>query len=144
MVDILHRVPIGASREAVYRAITEPKGLSSWWTTDAEAEPKEGSLALFRFEEGRVQMRMRVKSLKPGTRVHWQVEEPSPPEWKGTEVTWDLSDQDGVTSVLFGHRGWASTEQAFPFINYSWGYYLLSLVKYLEEGKGFPHDNPSR
>jgi hypothetical protein len=33
-------------------------------------------------------------------------------------------------------------ENSFAFINYSWGYYLLSLVKYLEEGKGFPHDKP--
>jgi hypothetical protein len=46
--------------------------------------------------------------------------------------------------VLFGHRGWTSTEQSFAFINYRWGYYLLSLVKYLEEGKGFPHNKPER
>lgn len=143
MVDILHRVPIKIPREAVYRAITEPDGLSSWWTTEVEAEPTEGSLAIFRFEGGAVQMRMRVESLTPGARVHWLVEEPSPPEWKGTSVTWELSDQDGGTSVLFGHRGWKSTELSFPFINYSWGYYLLSLVKYLEEGKGFPQDKPA-
>ena len=57
-------------------------------------------------------------------------------------MTWDLSEANGGTSVFFGHRGWKSTENSYPFINYSWGYYLLSLVKYLEEGKGFPHDKP--
>jgi len=143
MVDILHRVPIKVPREAVYRAITEPDGLSSWWTSEVEAEAREGTISVFRFEAGQVQMRMRVKSLTPGRRVHWLVEEPSPPEWKGTEVTWDLSENGGGTSVLFGHRGWTSTEQSFASINYSWGCYLLSLVKYLEEGKGFPHNKPA-
>ena len=144
MPDILHSVTIKASPEAVYRAITEPNGLRSWWTTDVEAEAAEGSLAVFGFESGQVQMRMRVKSLSLTKGVRWLVEEPSPPEWKGTHVTWDLSEADGGTRVLFGHRGWKSTGESFPFINYSWGYYLLSMVKYLEEGKGFPHDKPSR
>jgi uncharacterized protein YndB with AHSA1/START domain len=139
MPDILHRFQVKASPRAVYQAITEAGGLRSWWTTDAQAEPTAGSLAVFHFEGGQVQMRMRVQSLDPDRAVRWQVEEPSPPEWKGTTVTWDLTEREGGTEVLFGHRGWNSTEGSFPFINYSWGYYLLSLVKHLEEGKGFPH-----
>jgi len=66
MADILHSVPIKASPKAVYTAITDPEGLRSWWTTDVEAEAREGSLAVFGFEGGQVQMRMRVKSLSPG------------------------------------------------------------------------------
>jgi uncharacterized protein YndB with AHSA1/START domain len=110
MADVLHSVPIKASPKAVYKAITEPEGLRSWWTTDVEAEARQGSLAVIRFEGGQAQMRMRVKSLAPGKGVRWQVEDPSPPEWEGPEI--------------------------------SWGYYLLSQVKYLEEGEGFPHDKP--
>ena len=143
MADILHSVPIKASPKAVYTAITDPEGLRSWWTTDVEAEAREGSLAVFGFEGGQVQMRMRVKSLSPGKAVRWQVEEPTPPEWEGTEISWDLSENDGGTSLLFAHRGWKSTENSFAFINYSWGYYLVSLVRYLEEGKGFPQDKPA-
>jgi len=142
MADILHGVPIKASPEAVYKAITDPEGLRSWWTTDVEAEAKEGGLGVFRFEGGQVQMRMRVKSLSVGKGVRWQVEEPTPPEWEGTEISWDLTENEGGTNLLFAHRGWKSTGSSFPFINYSWGYYLLSLVKYLEEGTGFPHDKP--
>jgi uncharacterized protein YndB with AHSA1/START domain len=142
MADIRHSVPIKAAPEAVYKAITEPGGLRSWWTTDLEAEAVQGGLDVFRFEGGRVQMRMRVKSLSPGKRVRWQVEEPAPPEWEGTEISWDLSETNGGTTLLFAHRGWKSVDNSFPFINYSWGYYLVSLVRYLEEGKGFPHDKP--
>ena len=142
MADILHSVPIKAAPKAVYKALTDPEGLRSWWTTDVEAEAKQGSLAVFRFEGGQVQMRMRVKSLSPGKGVRWQVEEPTPPEWEGTEISRDLSKNDGGTRPPCAHRGWKSTENSFAFINYSWGYYLLSLVKYLEEGKGFPDDKP--
>jgi len=142
MPDILHRFNLKAALKAVYQAITEPEGLSRWWTTDVEAEAREGSLAVFRFEGGQVQMRMRVEALSLNRSVRWGVEEPSPPEWGGTSITWDLAERDGGTEVLFGHRGWKSTEQSFPYINFSWGYYLQSLVKYLEEGKGFPHDTP--
>ena len=70
------------------------------------------------------------------------MEEPTPPEWEGTEISWDLSESDGGTNLSFAHRGWKSVDNSFPFINYSWGYYLVSLVRYLEEGTGFPHDKP--
>ena len=142
MPDILHRLHVKAAPRAVYQAITEPEGLSRWWTTDVEAEDREGSLGVFRFEGGQVQMRMRVQSLTPNQSVRWVVEEPSPPEWGGTEITWNLSEKEGGTEVHFGHRGWKTTEQSFPYINYSWGYYLVSLANYLEQGKGFPHDQP--
>jgi uncharacterized protein YndB with AHSA1/START domain len=32
MTDILHRITIEASPEALYRALTEQNGLSAWWT----------------------------------------------------------------------------------------------------------------
>src|SRR4030067_2496274 len=99
MADILHSGPIKAAPKAVYPPIPDPEGLRSWWTTDVEAEAREGSLAVFGFEGGQVQMRMRVKSLSPGKAVRWQVEAPTPPEWEGTEISWDLSESDGGTSL---------------------------------------------
>ena len=139
MADILLMVPIAANAEAVYRAITTPEGLASWWTNDVEAEPEIGAINEFRFEGGQVVMRMKVAELTPPTSVVWEVQDPSPPEWGGTNVTYDIhSTEDGV-QLLFGHRGWASTEGSFPAINYNWAYYLTSLKEYLEKGSGFPH-----
>ena len=139
MADILQMVPINAEPEAVYRAITQPEGLSAWWTTAVEAQAKVGTVAEFRFEGGQVVMLMKVVELdEPGV-VRWQVEDPAPPEWAGTQVTWNISPSDDGAQLLFGHRGWDSTEGSFAAINYNWGYYLTSLKQYLETGEGFPH-----
>ena len=139
MADILHMVPIGAEPEEVYRALTEQQGLSSWWTTEVEAEPEIGSTAKFSFDGGQMIMQMKIAELAEPNRVVWQVAEPSPPEWKGTQVTWDLQASDEGTHLLFGHRGWATTEGSFPAINYNWAYYLTSLKEYMEKGQAFPN-----
>ena len=139
MPDILHQITIQAPPEEVYAAITEEDGLSSWWTSDVDAEPEEGTQAKFRFEGGMVAMLMRIDRLQPGRAVEWSVDEPSPPEWEGTRVTWQLTPTDEGTELLFGHRGWESTDGAYPSINYNWSYYLTSLKQYLETGEGFPH-----
>lgn len=139
MADILHMVPMEASPGAVYQAITTAEGLRSWWTGDAQAEPEQGSEAVFRFEGGQVEMRFRIESLEPDQSVAWTVLEPAPPEWEGTRVTFELTPGEQGTNVLFGHRDWESTEGSFPAISYNWSYYLTSMKQYLETGEGFPH-----
>jgi uncharacterized protein YndB with AHSA1/START domain len=141
MADILLMVPIEAPLEVVYRAISEPEGLSKWWTTSVEGTGDIGETLIFRFEGGGVEMRMGVESLEAPKSIRWRVEEPPPPEWEGTEVTWDLEVKEGMTHLLFGHRNWQSTEGSFPSINYSWAYYLTSLKEYVEKGEGFPQRN---
>lgn len=146
MADILHMVPIQAPPQAVYEALTTEEGLKRWWTDDVSAEPREGSTATFRFEGGQVAFNMKVDKLDPPATVEWSVQDPAPPEWGGTRVTWhiqpgDDGNGDGTSRLLFGHRGWKSTENSFPAINYNWAYYLTSLKEYLEKGEGFPHRN---
>ncbi len=141
MADILHLVPIEASPEEIYDALTKGEGLRAWWTTDVDAEPAVGSPAEFRFEGGQVVMHMRVERLEPGEAVSWSVQDPAPPEWDGTEITWNIVPGEGATNLLFGHRGWKATDGSFPAINYNWAYYLTSLKDYLEKGGGFPHDS---
>lgn len=143
MADILLQVPIGAEPDDVYQALTEQPGLSSWWTDNVQAKPEQGSQATFTFEGGMVVMKMGVVELDEPNRVVWEVLDPAPPEWDGTTVTFDISEQEeGGSSLLFGHRGWKSTDGSFAAIAYNWAYYLTSLVDYLEKGAGFPFVNP--
>ncbi|MFP3853572.1 MAG: SRPBCC family protein [Anaerolineales bacterium] len=140
MADILLMVPMAADPKSVYRALTTREGLASWWTEDVEAEPEVGAVNEFRFEGGQVVMRMKVAELAPPERVVWEVQIPAPPEWGSTKVTYDIKPTEEGVHLLFGHRGWASTEGSFPAINYNWAYYLTSLKEYVEEGAGFPHE----
>jgi uncharacterized protein YndB with AHSA1/START domain len=138
MPDLLHEVTIQGSPEKVYKALTEQDGLKSWWTIDAAAQPKEGSTAQFKFYGGQVDLQFTVDELKPGSRVAW-----SPisgvPDWGGTHVTWDLTAVENGTKLMFGHRDFASYDGSFAYTNFNWGWYLISLKRYVETGKGTPH-----
>lgn len=141
MADILLMVPVEAMPEEVFRALSEPEGLRGWWTTAVEGNGEVGETLIFRFEGGQVEMRMGVAEKEAPTSLEWTVEEPSPPEWEGTKVTWDLHGEGGQTQLSFAHRNWQSTEGSFAAINYNWAWYLTSLKEYVEKGEGTPHQN---
>lgn len=115
MPDVLLEVPIAARPDEVYEAITEQRGLSSWWTPDVVAQPRVGSIAEFIFTGGpggRFVTKMEIVALEPGRKVYWSVKE-GVPDWAGTRVTWDLTPVEHGTRVRFGHRDYASIEGSF-------------------------------
>jgi uncharacterized protein YndB with AHSA1/START domain len=137
MADILHEVGIQAPPDDVYEALTQSRGLKSWWSEHSSVEPTVGSLARVSFFNDAVTFKLRVAELAPD-RVVWEVED-GPPDWADTTITWNLAEDNGQTVVRFAHRGFASMEGNFASVNYNWGWYLTSLKFYLERGEGMPH-----
>jgi uncharacterized protein YndB with AHSA1/START domain len=133
----LLELPIAATPEQVYAAITEQAGLASWWTPEVVVEPKLGSVGEFRFRGGQFLIKMEITELEPGQTVRWAVRQGSP-EWAGTSVAWDLSQVDKHTRVRFSHRGYASVDGSFANVAFNWAWYLSSLKDYLETGQGRP------
>lgn len=139
MPDILHKVGIKSSApHDVYKALTKREGLAGWWTTDTQGESKIGGVLKFRFGNGGFDMK--VLELHPGRRVLWQVID-GPPEWIGTEISFDLKPKDGWTIVLFKHEGWKEPVEFMHHCSTKWGVFLLSLKSLLETGKGEPWPN---
>ncbi len=137
MPEIVHQLTIKASPGKVYHAITDQKGLASWWTQYVTAEPRIDSIAEFEFEGGKVKMRMKVIKLLPNRTVVWHCLA-GPQEWIGTQLAFELTPAEHATSLYFSHRGWRSTTGIFPICNFDWARYLMSLRSYLEKGKGYP------
>lgn len=141
-MDSLHQIGIKASPEAVYKALTEQDGISSWWSEHTQAEPAIDNVNEVSFYGGMAVFELRNVVLSPNKNVVWSVEG-GPPPWVGTEITWTLSPGEGPTEgqtiVDFAHRGLDLPERSFANINYNWGWYLTSLKFYLEKGKGMPH-----
>ena len=136
MVDILHRVGVASKTpEEVYEALTTVDGLAGWWTDRTTGDPDVGGTLEFRFIPGGFDME--VIELEPAKRVHWQVAD-GPPEWVGTHVTFDLSEVDGYTIVLFKHEGWAEPGEFMHHCSTKWASYLLSLKQLVETGEGAP------
>src|SRR5580692_5038531 len=133
MVDILHRVGIGASVEKVYETLTTLEGNKGWWDANATGDAREGGVLSF-FKD---MCHMRVLATAPDTLVKWKCVK-GPQEWLNTEITFRLVPKQDQTFVVFTHAGWAEPVEFMHHCSTKWGSFLLSLKQLVETGKGRP------
>ena len=145
MVNIIHRIGIKSGLDKVYKAISTIEGLANWWTNEVEGDENLGGKTKFTFRtktgEVKGQMVMEIKELNPQKNVKWQCVE-GPVEWVGTDINFDLSEQDDQTIIIFGHNNWREAIEFTAHCSMKWAVFLLSLLEYVETGKGkpSPHD----
>lgn len=139
MPDILHKVGINASPDAVYKALATLNGLSGWWTADATGDSNPGGVIHFRFGD-RGFIDMEVTQSDPGKRVLWRVVG-GPDAWIGTKVGFDLVSADGFTAVLFKHQDWKAPNEFMHHCSTKWAMFLMSLKALIETGSGAPYPN---
>lgn len=140
MLDIVRTLTIEATPESVFRAITAQDRVARWWANSVSAEPKVGSGAEFRFDNGEA-VRTEFAELEFAKRVHWRVTRAPHPQGEGTSITWDLTSVSRGTELLFGHHGFAvdATGYGYEVTSAGWEYFLGSLKSYLETGVGTPY-----
>ena len=136
MEHIRHYVLIKAPVEKVYEAITTQQGLANWWTRQTVAKPEVGFLNEFGFGEEYLN-KMRIEELVPSKLVKWSCEGQHE-EWTGTPLTFELQQKDEDTVLRFAHSDWKEATEFYENCNYHWAYFLHSLKKLCETGKGHP------
>ena len=139
MSEILHLIKIRAAQDKVYQAVSTAEGIRDWWTRDAVLESKVGGNGEFGFYGHRMVIKVKVAELTPPRRVAWEPVSSTGGGFDGTVISFDLKSEDGVTSVLFAHRGFKASDENIGSATMRWGFYLLSLKRYLETGKGTPN-----
>jgi uncharacterized protein YndB with AHSA1/START domain len=143
-MDIVHRVGIKAPAAKVYAALATINGLSGWWTEDTSGSSKAGGHVAFRFHTAAGDeiggFGMDVLELAPEHKVRWQVKD-GPAEWVDTDIEFQLSQQDGYTIVMFGHRHWREAGEFMAHCSTKWATFLLSLRDLVETGHGQPSPN---
>jgi uncharacterized protein YndB with AHSA1/START domain len=145
MIDIIHRIGIKSPTSVVYEAVTTLDGLAHWWTQEVSGNCQIGGQIEFRFRSSAGEligeMAMEVTELRAPEAVGWRCVR-GPVEWIGTAVTFQLSEQDGQTIVLFGHRNWQAAVEFTYHCSMKWATFLLSLRNHVETGEGrpAPHD----
>jgi uncharacterized protein YndB with AHSA1/START domain len=140
MQDIMYLIKIHASSERVYQAITTADGIRQWWTRDAAIEPKVGAAGEFGFNGKRFVAKITVEELNPVTRVRWKVANSA---WQGNDIEFNLKADGNDTTLLFAHRGFPRADEGYASATTRWGFYLLSLKRYLQTGKGTPNPDDS-
>jgi hypothetical protein len=75
-------------------------------------------------------------------RISWRGIDGGPEEWVDTSMTFELTEEDDETVVLFTHGGWREPVPFQAHCSTKWASYLLSLKAQLEGGGAtpFPRD----
>src|SRR5262245_17511467 len=106
MAEIIHRVGIQASPDKLFRALSTIEGLAGWWTENTRGVTDVGKTITFQFRnpngETIGEFEMEVVIQEPFKKVQWMCVK-GPAEWIGTEINFDLKQENDFTIVLFGH-----------------------------------------
>ncbi len=136
--NIVHYFIINAPLDTVFRAVTTPSGLDTWWTLGCRGRPEIGSLYELDFGNDLV-WQAQVVQLVPlkefalqMTRCH--------EDWMDTEIAFELTHEKGQAEVRFFHKGWPLSNDHFYISNYCWAMYLRILKRNLEFGEFVPYE----
>ena len=139
MYSIKHYLVINSDVISIYKAITDEKGLKSWWTDNTKATQKIGDIIEFNFGPND-KNKMKILNLEPYKLVEWKCIE-GDKEWIGTKFKFHLQPKNDSTILRFSHYDWKKDTDFFASCNYHWGYYMSSIKSYCENGEGTPFKN---
>ncbi len=139
MSELMHLIKIRAAQDKVYQALSTADGIRNWWTRDAALDSKVGGTGEFGFHGHQMVITVKVAELAPPRHVAWDAVSSTGGGFDGTSMSFDLKSEEGTTSVLFAHRGFKAGSDTIASATTRWGFYLLSLKRYLETGKGTPN-----
>ena len=132
MATNLHEITIAAPPARVFAALTVESDIRGWWTDDARAEAKAGSVAEFGFFDRKVVFRMRIDAMSAPAKLRWTCLA-GPDQWVGTGIGFDLEPAEkGGTTLHFKHSGWRTRDGHFPTSNTTWGHLMHRLRAYAE------------
>ena len=135
--QIQHTITVKASREKVFKALTDADELMRWFPSQVKSDPRPGGA--FRYE-----WKFQDESqngLQEGQYLEVEEYEKIRYPWEAgplaTEVVFELSETGDGTQVDLRHSGWKSDaefEEIRELHDRVWGGYLNNLKLYLEEG----------
>ena len=141
MVDIMHRIGIRAPAAKVYEALATTQGVAGWWTRATAGPAGPGGTVNVRFLHGNGSeigaMDFEMTRLDPDREVRWRILT-GPPEWIGTDVTFELARDGDMTILVFGHRNWKEPVEFMAHCSMKWAVFLMSLRDFVETGVGRP------
>jgi Activator of Hsp90 ATPase homolog 1-like protein len=120
-------------------AFTAIKNVRGWWTGKPGIEgstDKLGDEFTYRYEDVHYS-KQKVTELTPGKRVVWLVVDArlnfvkDKTEWKGTEITFEISKKDKKTEVRFTHVGLLPEVECFDACSNAWGSYIKGSLRNL-------------
>ena len=133
--------------EEAFDAINNVRG---WWSGEIEGSAdKLGDQFTYRYEDLHCS-KQQVTVFVPGKKVVWLVLDGGPnfvkdkTEWKGTEITFEISQKGDKTEVRFTHLGLVPEFECFSECSNAWGSYIKGSLRDLITTGKTPGHHPSR
>jgi len=139
MRDIVHELPIKASREAVFAAVTTPEGLDTWWTARSAGTPRLGAAYELWFGAD-YDWRATVSRCIAGSEFELRLVR-ADDDWRGTRIGFRLEPRDDATWLRFWHAGWPDANEHYRVSCTCWAMYLRILRRSLEHGESVPYED---
>ncbi len=139
MANIFHDFPIKASPDRVFRAISTPAGLDTWWTKASAGKPREGAEYDLSFGPDYVWRGMVTRYVPDSEFELTMVQADN--DWLGTLVGFRLEPRAGATWVQFHHTGWPGINEHYRISCNCWAMYLRVLRRSLEHGESVAYED---
>jgi uncharacterized protein YndB with AHSA1/START domain len=129
--------------EEVFTAINDVR---AWWSGDIEGNTDTvGDVWTYRYQDIHYS-KQKITEFVLGKRVAWHVLDgylaftEDKTEWTGTDIAFDITQQDGKTEVRFTHRGLTPKFECFENCSNAWSFYISgSLRELITSGQGQPN-----
>lgn len=129
--------------EKVFAAITNVRG---WWSEDVEGEADRlGSVFYYGFKDVH-RGTFKITEYQPNKRIVWHVLQnhlnfvKDTTEWTGTDIVFEIFQQDDKTELRFTHVGLKPSEECYIVCHDAWGFYIkTSLYNLITEECGEPN-----
>jgi Activator of Hsp90 ATPase homolog 1-like protein len=135
---------VDQSPEEAFEAITNVRG---WWSGQINGDTdKLGSVFTYRYEDVHYS-KQEITELVVNKKVVWRVLDAyldfteDPAEWKGTEITFEVTRKDGQTEVRFTHLGLVPEFECYDSCSTAWAFYINNSLRHLiTTGRGNPNE----
>ena len=140
--DLSFTLLVDQSPEVAFNAIRNVRG---WWSENIEGNTGQlNDEFIYRYKDMHYS-KQRLVELVPNQKIVWLVKESQlyflqhKEEWTGTRISFEISQEDNKTRILFTHFGLTPVSECYSACMKGWGQYVQqSLLSLITTGQGAP------
>ena len=143
ITDFTTTLLVDQTPKEVFHAITNVR---AWWSEEIEGSTDKLNETFTYHYKDVHNCKMKLIELIPGKKVVWLVLDnyfsftKDKSEWKGTKLSFEISEKNGKTQIRFTHIGLVPEYECFDICTNAWSQYIQqSLLSLITTGKGQPN-----
>jgi len=135
-------IVVDSTPNKAFAAITDPR---AWWSEEIYGGTSQLNDEFTYHYKDVHKCRIQIEEVLPNEKVVWLVLDnyfnftKDRDEWKGTKVSFEITELNGKTQVNFTHQGLYPQYECYDICSNAWSGYINSLRELILTGKGLPN-----